>query len=228
MRVDGDGVRIYEAPAPQRNARTLALLFVAALLSLSAAWMLLPDRPSDTPAPAVSSQASDAIDASSDAIEPAATANAAPASAAAPRRALRAVYVSRNKLTRDERREAAGATDPEPEIDAKDAIEALVAAGETEGIAAFPPPGTDPVKSGIVVPDDFPLPEGYVRHYQTTDDGERLDAILMFSPDYEFTDPEGRPIVVPDDGIVPPDMAPPDLPIRMLETPRKRGAGRTP
>ena len=41
------------------------------------------------------------------------------------------------------------------------------------GIALFPPLGTDPIKRGIVVPEGFELPPGYVRHYQTTDDGER-------------------------------------------------------
>ena len=41
------------------------------------------------------------------------------------------------------------------------------------------------------MPDDFELPEGYVRHYQTTDDGEQLPAILMFHPDYQFVDENG-------------------------------------
>jgi hypothetical protein len=108
------------------------------------------------------------------------------------------------------------------ELDAGEVIKALREAGETEGIAAFPPPGTDPLKSGIVVPEDYEVPEGYVRHYQTTDDGRQLGAILMFSPDYEFVDSAGRPVPLPADGIVPPDMAPPGLPIRMLELPKTR------
>ncbi len=102
---------------------------------------------------------------------------------------------------------------------AQDVIEGLRASGETRGLAAFPPKGTDPIKTGLVVPDDFQLPEGYVRHYQTTDDGQRLEAILMFSPDYKFVDADGRPVALPDDGIVPPDMAPPGLPLRTLEIP---------
>jgi hypothetical protein len=40
------------------------------------------------------------------------------------------------------------------------------------GIALFPPPGTKPIKQGVLVPEDFELPPGYVRHYQATDDGE--------------------------------------------------------
>jgi hypothetical protein len=87
------------------------------------------------------------------------------------------------------------------------------------GIALFPPPGTDPVKIGIVVPDDYVLPEGYVRHHQVTDDGRDLSPILMFHPDFEWVGPDGQPIEIPADRVVPPELAPPDLPIRMLEPP---------
>src|SRR5262245_10846355 len=91
------------------------------------------------------------------------------------------------------------------------------APGEHAGMAVCPPPGTKPIKHGIVVPDDFELPEGYVRHYQTTDDGRRLPPILMFHPDFAGVDENGRPIVVPEDRIVPPELAPPGLPRRMLD-----------
>ena len=94
-----------------------------------------------------------------------------------------------------------------------------VTGDEPSGIAVFPPPGTDPIKSGIMVPDDFELPSGYVRHYQVTDDGKRLPAILMFHPDYEPVDEHGEPIPLPPDLVVPPDMAPPGLPVRILEVP---------
>jgi hypothetical protein len=60
-------------------------------------------------------------------------------------------------------------------------------------------------------------PEGYVRHYQTTDDGRRLPPILMFHPDYEGVDAAGNPIALPEDRIVPPEMAPPGMPIERLE-----------
>jgi hypothetical protein len=104
---------------------------------------------------------------------------------------------------------------------ARGMIEAAAAAsGKREGLAAFPPPGTNPIKLGIVVPDDYQLPDGYMRHYQTTDDGRRLEPILMFSPDYEFVDAQGNPVQLPPDGVVPIEMAPPDLkPLRMLEMP---------
>ena len=91
------------------------------------------------------------------------------------------------------------------------------APGEHAGIAVFPPPGTKPVKRGIIVPEDFELPEGYVRHYQTTDDGRRLPAILMFHPDFAPVDANGTPIPLPADRIVPPEMAPPGLAPRVLD-----------
>jgi hypothetical protein len=101
---------------------------------------------------------------------------------------------------------------------------AVAGAGDRSGIALFPPPGTDPVKRGIVVPEDFPLPDGYVRHYQTTDDGKRLPAILMFRPDYVPVDDQGRLLELPKDGIVSPEMAPAGLPIKMLDVPAARGS----
>jgi len=114
-------------------------------------------------------------------------------------------------------------------IDARDAIPALIAAGETGGITTFPPPGTKPIKRGVVVPDDFPLPEGYVRHYQTTDDGQRLPAILMFHPDYEFVDTHGNPIAVPPDRVVPPQLVPPGLDAtHILEPPDQHRAASVP
>lgn len=118
----------------------------------------------------------------------------------------------------------AGADEKEPEIKAGEYIAALRAAGETGGIAAFNPPGTDPLKEGIIVPDDYELPPGYARRYQVTDDGQQLPPILIFSPDYEFLDQNGNPIALPDDLIVPPEMAPPDLPLRTLNP--KKYAGR--
>jgi hypothetical protein len=109
---------------------------------------------------------------------------------------------------------------------ARELIETLRSAGETGGILVYPPPGTVPIKIGIVVPEDFELPEGYVRYHQITDSGQRLEPILMFSPDYEFVDANGEPIELPEDGVVPPEMAPSGLPLRMLEVPQdSRRAG---
>lgn len=87
------------------------------------------------------------------------------------------------------------------------------------GIALFPAPGSDPLLRGIIVPEEFPLPEGYVRHHQVTDDGQPLPAILMFHPDYEWVDESGQPIDVPADRVVPPELAPEGLPIELLAPP---------
>ena len=137
-------------------------------------------------------------------------ANAAPANPAT-NRAMDAAQ-DRNSAEAQEHRQM--------ESLARDFIEGLKATGETRGLAAFPPPGTSPIKTGLVVPDGFELPQGYVRYYQITDEGERLEPILMFSPDYEFVDTNGNPIALPDDGVVPPGMAPPGLPLRPLEVPK--------
>jgi hypothetical protein len=145
----------------------------------------------------------------------------------APRPELRPVAtdvapVPRAPVPRQESRRSAAAEERRRqhfEQLARDMIDALRASGETEGLAAFPPPGTSPPIAGLVVPEDFELPEGYVRHYQTTDQGERLEAILMFSPDFDFVDADGRPVETPADRVVPPELAPPGLPIRTLEVP---------
>lgn len=98
-------------------------------------------------------------------------------------------------------------------------IEKLHAAGIRTGLGAFNPPGTSPPLVGLAIPEDFPLPEGYVRHYQATDDGQRIEPILMFSPDFDFRDAAGRPIALPDDLVVPPHLAPPGLPLRPIDIP---------
>jgi hypothetical protein len=114
---------------------------------------------------------------------------------------------------------------PRREIDAADVIVALREEGVHDGIAAFGIPGTNPPKPGILVPEDFSLPEGYVRHYQSTDDGQQLPAILMFHPDYEFVDEQGQVIPLPEDRVVTPALAPPGLDTsQVLVVPeRKRG-----
>lgn len=103
-------------------------------------------------------------------------------------------------------------------------IARLRAEGIHDGLAAFNPPGTSPPLVGLAVPEDFPLPEGYVRHHQTTDDGQDIEAILMYSPDYDFYDADGRPIPIPPDRVVPPSMAPPGLPLRQVRIPPPRDA----
>ena len=98
-------------------------------------------------------------------------------------------------------------------------IDRLHQAGVYGGLGAFSPPGTRPPLIGLAVPDGFELPPGYVRHYQSTDDGQRIEPILMFSPDHAFVDANGQPIAIPSNRVVPPELAPPGMPIRTIVIP---------
>lgn len=104
----------------------------------------------------------------------------------------------------------------------KEVIEGLHKAGVHTGLGAFSPPGTRPPLVGIAVPEDYPLPPGYVRHYQATDDGQRIEPILMFSPDGA-----GAARQSAKDRVVPPELAPPGLPIRNIVIPAPSEPGRT-
>ncbi|HEX2569372.1 MAG TPA: hypothetical protein VH877_07415 [Polyangia bacterium] len=113
--------------------------------------------------------------------------------------------------------------DTPSELPPDEPLEGSEAAGaERSGIKLFPPPGTKPIKRGILVPEDFELPPGYLRHYQTTDDGQQVPAILMFHPDYKPLDKHGVPLPLPEDRVVTPELAPPGLPIKFLEVPKVR------
>lgn len=91
--------------------------------------------------------------------------------------------------------------------------------GIRTGIGAFSPPGTSPPLLGIAVPEDFALPKGYVRHYQTTDDGQRLEPILMYAPDFQPVNEANEPIALPKNRVVPPELAPPGLAVRQIVLP---------
>ena len=105
-------------------------------------------------------------------------------------------------------------------------IDRLHRAGVYSGLGAFSPPGSRPPLVGLAVPEDFAIPEGYVRHYQATDDGQRIEPILMFSPDVQFVDATGAPVALPQDRVVPPELAPPGLPIRRIALPAPIEPGR--
>jgi hypothetical protein len=75
---------------------------------------------------------------------------------------------------------------------------------------------------GLVVPEGFDLPAGYVRHYQATDDGEMLEAILMFAPDMKDISANGRRFAIPENRVVPIELAPAGLPIRFVEVPDRK------
>lgn len=97
-------------------------------------------------------------------------------------------------------------------------VQEAAPSGPAEGINLYRP-GTKPIKQGIVVPEDFELPPGYVRHYQSTDNGERVKPILMFHPDYKPVDSNGNPVELPSNRVVPPEMAPSGMPIEILDVP---------
>jgi hypothetical protein len=105
-------------------------------------------------------------------------------------------------------------------------IDRLHQAGVQGGLGAFTPPGTRPPLIGLAVPENFVLPEGYVRHYQATDDGQRIEPILMFSPDHPLFDAAHRPLAIPPDRVVPPELAPAGLPIRRVVVPAPAEPGR--
>ena len=106
-------------------------------------------------------------------------------------------------------------------------IDRLHERGIHSGLGAFSPPGTSPPLVGLAVPDDFVLPKGYVRHHQATDDGQRIEAMLMFAPDYQLRDAAGRPLELPNNLVVPPELAPPGLPIRRIVIPASVDLGRS-
>lgn len=205
-----NGNDVHVVPHSRGGAyRVFALAVSVAALALSLAIILHSPEPAPAPEPTQTSpQVAD---------DPAAETD----SGERPDRGHYIVRLSENRLSQRRASNDADMADPETpmEIPAGDYIELLREAGETEGLAAFSPPGTRPAKSGIVVPEDYELPEGFARHYQSTDDGKRLEAILTLAPGYEIVDEEGNSLAVGLERIVPPEAAPPDLPIRILDLP---------
>lgn len=216
-RVDADGVRIVHHEGASLR-RSVPLIAAAITVSLAA---LLGIRTFDRPKPVAGSDpAGQASIDSPRAPVPKRTDASMPIPAKDARTAVRRRTEGSAAHNRPRDESSVHASDEEaPGIDARDYIAALRAGGETGGLAAFSPPGTRPPRTGVVVPDDYVLPEGFARHYQTTDDGRRLAPILTLAPEYELVDDTGSPVPLTDDHIVPPEFAPPDLPVRMLEIP---------
>lgn len=213
----GGGVRVHRQP---RRARTVLLAWGLPVVIAGAgavAWWLAGGGV-EAPTPAAQA-APGPVDAAAPALAP-----AAPAPLAAPRTPVPdAVPLAADEdvdlpsLDPDDIASHFRPGDPVPT--AGELIQALQDMGIHEGLGAFNPPGTRPLMAGLAVPEDFDLPEGYVRHYQTSDDGEPVEAILMFSPDHDFYDSLGQRIAVPEDRVVPPELAPPGLPLRPVELP---------
>jgi hypothetical protein len=215
--VDPDGVRSTETTGIRLRVWLLALA-----IALVGVAMLVVVRPALQPVPTTPGAARQS-DLARGLPAPPVTAAPLKAAAAPPRR------VNQGRKPQSESRvEPTPAPAPPPGAEESEAVQeeapAEAASEQTReeptGIGLFPPPGTKPIKRGIIVPEGIELPPGYVRHYQTTDDGRMLPAILMFHPDYHPVDERGVPIPLPEDRVVPPDMAPPDMPVQMLEVPQ--------
>jgi hypothetical protein len=212
---------------PSRGPLAIALALVAGALAAWGAWPEAPEAVVEAAASApTATSAQPSIVAPVPAPAPAdpprvAAAPAAPEPASVP-------HVQRHRSARgDQTPDLADYINDGDIPTTAEVIDRLHAAGVHGGLGAFSPPGTRPPLVGLAVPDDFALPEGYVRHYQATDDGQRIEPILMFAPDHEFFDADHRPIEIPKDRVVPPELAPPGLPIRRIVVPAPVGAART-
>ena len=212
----GDGVRRIRRPGGARTGGLVALAIALVAVVVISVWPR--DRSPGPPVPGDGGRPPDAF--SGDPRGPSSAAVAPAPPLRGPGGSLEAVQAGLPpasgggsggpRLRPGEDRPPPGSDLPVPEPEVP---------GPRTGVGVFPPPGTDPPKPGILVPEGFELPPGYVRHYQATDTGERLPAILMFSPDFEWVDPDGNAVPLPSDLVVPPEMAPPGMPIEILEPP---------
>jgi len=218
---DDDGVRIVKLERGRRVYWMMGMMIALPIVATVIAVVYIRSAPQATSAPPAVAVPEVIAQAEVPPPAPRPAASRSPGAHVAPRRIVTAPVTDPAGL---------GASPvPQPqkprrEIDAADVIVALREEGVHDGIAAFGIPGTQPPKSGILVPEEFELPEGYVRHYQSTDDGEQLPAILMFHPDYEFVNEQGGVVKLPDDMVVRPDMAPPGLDAgHVLDVPPRKG-----
>jgi len=218
-------------PADGGGAWTPSPMFLVIALAIVSGgivgWWLSPSQPAVAAAPAanVATTASPPVIAQAPVAVPAqvAVAQAAPAPAPAPAAVAPSLPAPPQRRQRDPDGDQTpdltdylntGEHPPMGEV-----IDRLHAAGVHTGLGAFSPPGTRPPLVGLAVPEDFPLPDGYVRHHQVTDDGDRIEPILMFAPGRQFVDAAGQPIAVPANRVVPPELAPSGLPIRRVTIP---------
>ena len=215
---DGDGVRVVERTGAARRPALLYKALALILVGGCVAYLLTRNEASD--AGHADAAQTDVETRIADARATEATGSASSEAAAVARRQVTAQSAgSGGGPTPDLADALSGLVRPGEEPSAAEVITELNKAGIHSGIGAFPPPGTSPPMVGLAVPDDYALPEGYVRHFQATDDGQRIEPILMFSPDYQFFDASGKPIKIPENRVVPPGMAPSGLTVRPIVIP---------
>ncbi|HEX5745723.1 MAG TPA: hypothetical protein VFZ09_05735 [Archangium sp.] len=192
--VDGDGVTRIQRKSTGSGTWIVGLgLGVTVVCLLLSAWLV--SSPASVPSPPET--------------EPVRLAQGAPAPSPTP---------SRPAPKAAPRPQSVPAQPSEPTPQEEPVPQDAAPAGPAEGINLYRP-GTSPLKQGIIVPENFELPPGYVRHYQTTDNGEGIKPILMFHPDYKPVDSKGVPVELPSNRVVPPELAPPGMPIEILELP---------
>ena len=210
---DGDGVRITEhsgrgAPVALLY-KVLAVVLVGCLVGYLVSMI--------NPRPAIPAARPNAGQADAGTRPDVGARNTAPVAATSTQ--ARELAARRADALRDPNDLANFVTPGQPAPSMGEVIDRLHEAGVHSGLGAFPKPGTSPPLIGLAVPDEYALPPGYVRHFQATDDGQRIEPILMFSPDFEFYDSAGNRIELPADRVVPPNMAPPGLAIRQIAIP---------
>ena len=210
---DRDGVRVVHKPDARRTGTWAAAALVAVTVIAALAWWQYDARaarvPGARPAPA-------------DAGSTAPQSRDADTLAAQPQASRATTQMSTERLPLADSNDLASHFKPgDPEPTGAELIDALHEAGVRTGIGAFNPPGTSPPLQGLAVPPDFPLPAGYVRHHQVTDEGVPLEPILMFAPDFALLDARGRAVPLPANRVVPPELAPPGLPLRPARIPTR-------
>lgn len=209
---DGEGVRVQKKPAARGLPfRTRVLLGGGFVLTVAVSWALWGP---DTAAP---SQASAARLVAMPSTAPSNDANAGSGAAPAPPAAIEFNALRELPPPQGDPDDLASYfREGDAVPDTATLIKAMNEAGLRTGIGAFNPPGTSPPLAGLAVPEHFVLPPGYVRHHQVSDEGEIIEAILMFAPDAVLRDAQGQPIALPESLVVPPELAPPGLPIRWV------------
>lgn len=207
---DGDGVRVIARPRPAQRVPWLLLL--VAVVAVGVGWRWL-----ERSAPAVAGDPRDG------AVTPSTSADGRPAGTRLQGSSGRAEAAHARVDGEDPTPDLSDYVLPGEAPTMGQVIHALQARGMRSGLGAFPPPGTRPPLQGLAVPDDFPLPAGYVRHRQATDDGQPIPPILMFAPELDSVVVNGRRVPVPADRVVPPGLAPPGLPLRQVRIPPPLG-----
>jgi len=208
-RADGAGLRVIAKPPARDGRRWGAACVAVAVAGALVGWWLWPVRGASAggmPPARIQHEAA------------AASVGGSPPADAAARAASRQPPPAMPSQDPDDLAAYFRPGDPEPT--GAQVIDALHQAGVRTGLGAFNPPGTSPPLAGLAVPADYELPTGYVRHHQVTDEGVPIEPVLMFAPGFVLRDARGRPIAMPENRIVPPELAPPGMPQRRIEIPR--------